>query len=379
VSKPIKVVSIITRMNTGGAARLIDSLSQGFHESKVIDHVLVVGSIASSEQDFLENKNPIYRLIEVPSLGKSISLFSDIKAFWKLVQIIKTESPQIVHTHLAKAGLIGRIATRLVNRKIIIIHTVHGHLYKGYFNKFFTALLVFIEKLLTSITNQLIFTGPGVKAAVNEMGIGRNTPTTIIEPGIEKQEFNSRSVARAELNLSDSVFVIGFAGRLTKIKRLDRLFDAIEVVQTKLPSIEVLVAGGGELSNWCVNEVKGRNLPIRLLGWQKDTADVISASDLWVLTSDNEATPLSILEAAFGAVPSVACNVGDVSHAIVDGRTGLVVEPNPEALAGAILRLGTNPDLLNQMGTEAKLRANSLFTAQIMIDRHLALYQKLVS
>jgi len=354
-------------MNTGGAARLIDSLSQGFHESKEIDHVLVVGSIASSEQDFLENKNPIYRLIEVPSLGKSISLFSDIKAFWKLVQIIKTESPQIVHTHLAKAGLIGRIAARLANRKIIIIHTVHGHLYKGYFNKFFTTVLVIIEKLLTSITNQLIFTGPGVKAAVNEMGIGRNTPTAIIEPGIEK------------LNLSDSVFVIGFAGRLTKIKRLDRLFDAIEIVQTKLPSTEVLVAGGGELSDWCVSEVKRRNLLVRLLGWQKDITHVISASDLWVLTSDNEATPLSILEAAFGAVPSVACNVGDVSHAIVDGKTGLVVDADPEALAGGIVMLGKNTELLYQMGTEAKLRANSLFAAQIMIERHLALYQKLAS
>ncbi len=366
-------------MNTGGAARLIDSLSQGFHESKEVDHVLVVGSIASSEQDFLENKNPIYRLIEVPSLGKSISLFSDIKAFWKLVQIIKTESPQIVHTHLAKAGLIGRIAARLANRKIIIIHTVHGHLYKGYFNKFFTTVLVIIEKLLTSITNQLIFTGPGVKDAVNEMGIVRNTPTAIIEPGIEKLDFVSKSVARAELNLSDSVFVIGFAGRLTKIKRLDRLFDAVEIVQTKLPSTEVLVAGGGELSDWCVSEVKRRNLSVRLLGWQKDITHVISASDLWVLTSDNEATPLSILEAAFGAVPSVACNVGDVSHAIVDGKTGLVVDADPEALAGGIVMLGKNTELLNQMGTEAKLRANSLFAAQIMIERHLALYQKLAS
>jgi glycosyltransferase involved in cell wall biosynthesis len=125
--------------------------------------------------------------------------------------------------------------------------------------------------------------------------------------------------------------------------------------------------------------VKRRNLLVRLLGWQKDITHVISASDLWVLTSDNEATPLSILEAAFGAVPSVACNVGDVSHAIVDGKTGLVVDADPEALAGGIVMLGKNTELLNQMGTEAKLRANSLFAAQIMIERHLALYQKLAS
>ena len=167
-------------MNTGGAARLIDSLSQGFHESKEIDHLLVIGEVASHEQDFLAGKNVNYRIKKIEGLGKQISILQDMKAFINLMKLLRSEKPNIVHTHLSKAGLLGRLAAKIAVPKAKVVHTIHGHLYVGYFSKAFVFLLITLEKLLTKFTDLLIFTGPSVMAELNKLGIKKSNQVIII-------------------------------------------------------------------------------------------------------------------------------------------------------------------------------------------------------
>jgi glycosyltransferase involved in cell wall biosynthesis len=373
VSKPIKVVSIITRMNTGGAARLIDSLSQGFHESKEIDHLLVIGEVASHEQDFLAGKNVNYRIKKIEGLGKQISILQDLKAFINLMKLLRLEKPNIVHTHLSKAGLLGRLAAKIAVPRAKIVHTIHGHLYVGYFSKAFVFLLITLEKLLTKFTDLLIFTGPSVMAELNKLGIKKSNQV-VIEPGVKPMTFLSKIQARDKFNLDSEKVIIGFAGRLTRIKRVDRLLDVFEKIQQLHPDTQLIIAGGGDLESWVQEQILNRHLNIKLLGWQSDIAAVIAACDIWMLTSDNEATPLSVIEASLGGVVSVATNVGDVAHAIENQVSGLVVSTDVNSLLAAVDELVTAPEKRQKLASNAKIRAESHFLEEKMVQSHVKLY-----
>ncbi len=363
-------------MNTGGAARLIDSLSQGFHESKEIDHLLVIGEVASHEQDFLAGKNVNYRIKKIEGLGKQISILQDLKAFINLMKLLRLEKPNIVHTHLSKAGLLGRLAAKIVVPKAKVVHTIHGHLYVGYFSKSFVFLLITLEKLLTKFTDLLIFTGPSVMAELNKLGIKKSNQV-IIEPGVKPMTFVSKTQARSKFDLDLKKVIIGFAGRLTRIKRVDRLLDVFEEIQQLHPNSQLIIAGGGDLESWVQEQIDTRNLNVKLLGWQSNVSDVIAACDIWMLTSDNEATPLSAIEASLGGVVTVATNVGDVGHAIENEVSGLVVNAAVQSLVSAVKELITDSARRQTLADNAKVRAESLFLEDKMVQSHINQYLKI--
>jgi glycosyltransferase involved in cell wall biosynthesis len=363
-------------MNTGGAARLIDSLSQGFHESNEIDHVLVIGEVAGHEQDFLADKNVDYRVQNIKGLGKQISILQDLKAFINLIKLLRIEKPNIVHTHLSKAGLLGRVAARIAVPRAKVVHTIHGHLYVGYFSNSFVFFLVTLEKLLTKFTDLLIFTGPAVMAELNKLGIKKKNQV-VIEPGVKPMTFLSKIQARDKFNLDSEKVIIGFAGRLTRIKRVDRLLDVFEKIQQLHPDTQLIIAGGGDLESWVQEQILNRHLNIKLLGWQSDIAAVIAACDIWMLTSDNEATPLSVIEASLGAVVSVATNVGDVAHAIENQVSGLVVNTDVNSMVAAVDELVTAPEKRQKLASNAKIRAESHFLEGKMLHSHIDQYLRI--
>jgi glycosyltransferase involved in cell wall biosynthesis len=176
-----------------------------------------------NEIDYLEVKLPELRVKRIHSLSRRVDLYSDIKTLFLLIRKIRQFKPDIVHTHLAKAGVIGRIASILSGHTSIRIHTYHGHLLVGYFGKFKLSLLIFVEKYLGKVTDHLVAVGEKVKVDLIKVGIGSSGKFSVVNPGLEISSIPERGEILKSLNLSKNIVYCAFIGRLTEIKRPDRM------------------------------------------------------------------------------------------------------------------------------------------------------------
>lgn len=369
---------IIARMNVGGPAVEIADLMRGLDSSR-ISQCLVTGYCTDLEKDFLESQAPDIPVTRIRGFGKRVRPLDDLRTFAALIRIMRTWQPQVVHTHTAKAGVLGRLAARCSRVRPKVVHTHHGHLLHGYFGPMKTWLTIRVERLLSKITDCIVVVGVQVRDDLLGAGIGFPDQYVVIRSGVTLKALPEPQVARMELGIPDDQLVVTMIGRLTQIKRPDRFADVVEITEQLGLDICYLVAGGGELEMSLKEKIEGQKLSVLMLGWRSDLERILAATDIVILTSDNEGVPLSLVQAALVGVPAVATRVGSVPEVVVHGMTGFLCETNEADLAHRLIQLAASRQLRDDFGARARLWASRRFSPRKMFDAHMEIYEALTS
>jgi glycosyltransferase involved in cell wall biosynthesis len=368
---------IIARMNVGGPAVQVSGLMRGFNAVD-FDHRLFTGYCAADEADYLETVATDVQAIRIDGFGRRVSFGGDIEAFNALVKEIRTFKPHVIHTHTAKAGFLGRIASIISMQPSIRVHTFHGHLLNGYFGSFKRRLVVIAEQILAIFTDQLLAVGDKVRQDLLIAGIGKKEKFGLMPPGLVINKLPTKYESLKSFGLFDSRLHCAFIGRITQIKRPDRFLDVVSEVKKRGIDLDFFMAGDGELLEGCRKRISDQKLPVNVLGWQSDIEKVLSAADIVVLTSDNEGTPLSLIQAGMAGLPVVTTNVGSVPEVVIDGVTGIVTDLDVQEIANALEKLATDKALRERLGLAAQEFTLANFGVERLVHDHEELYKKLL-
>ena len=374
----VRVLRIIARMNVGGPAVQVSGLMRGF-DQKAFEQELLTGFCAADEADYLEKVATDVKAIRIDGLGRSIKPRADLTALFAIVKEIRRFKPDVIHTHTAKAGVVGRIASILSGHKSIRVHTFHGHLLHGYFGTAKTKLVIFIEKLLALFTDQLLAVGKQVQDDLIAVGIGNSMKFSVMPPGLQLANVPTKAAARLELGLEPNEIYCAFIGRITQIKRPDRFLDVAAKTKTDNVKVHFIAAGAGEKLQYCQDRVSSENLPVTFLGWREDIETVLAAADFVILTSDNEGTPLSLIQAGMVGIPVVATNVGSTNEIVVDGQTGFLTDLSVDQLSEAVAKLASDSDLRAKMGAAGKEYTLARYGVERLVKDHQDLYLRLLN
>ena len=377
-SGPIRVMRIIARMNVGGPAVQVSGLMRGFNSIE-FDHRLYTGFCAADEADYLETVTTDVKATRIEGFGRRVSLGGDVKAFITLVKEIRSFKPHVIHTHTAKAGFLGRIASVISLQPSIRVHTFHGHLLNGYFGQFKRTLVVIAEKVLAFFTHQLLAVGDKVRQDLLQAGIGNAKKFGLMPPGLSIGQLPNKKDAQESYQLTSDVLQCAFIGRVTQIKRPDRFLDVVSEINKRGVELNFFMAGDGELLEQCRERIAREDLPVTVLGWQSDIEKVLSAADMVVLTSDNEGTPLSLIQAGMAGLPVVTTRVGSVPEVVLDGTTGIITDLVVNEIADALEKLAKDAGLRTSMGTAAQEFTLAHFGVERLVHDHEELYKKLLT
>jgi len=369
---------IIARMNVGGPAVQVSGLMRGF-DSSSFDQRLYTGLCAINEADYLETVAPDVTAIRIPGFGRRVSLRGDLLALVSLVTEIRKFKPHVIHTHTAKAGFLGRIASIISMHSSIRVHTFHGHLLNGYFGSLKRSLVVLAESSLALFTDQLLAVGNKVRQDLLKAGIGKKERFSLMPPGLEIGNLPNKTDSQNSFGLSNDRLQCAFIGRVTQIKRPDRFLDVVAELKSRGSQVNFFIAGDGELLDFCRERIKQEELPVQVLGWQSNIEKVLSATDMVVLTSDNEGTPLSLIQAGMAGIPVVSTDVGSVSEVVLDGVTGIVTTLDIQKIADALEKLSLGKDLRARLGAAAKDFTLANFGIKRLVHDHEELYRRLLT
>jgi glycosyltransferase involved in cell wall biosynthesis len=382
--RPIKVMHIIARLNIGGAAIYVIQLAAALNHAGC-EAQLVCGVVGKTEGDmrYIADEQGLPLTI-IPSLGREISPTGDLITLWRLWQLIRRERPDIVHTHTAKAGFVGRVAAWLAGVPIII-HTFHGHVFAGYFGKRKTQVFLTLERLCAGISTRIVTLSQALKHELATVyNIAPEDKFDIIELGFDLDPLvnlpTDRSAFRKQNNIPADVPLVGIVGRLVPVKNHELFFQVASLVAQQNPDVHFAIVGDGERRAELESLAHSLNLTDRVhfTGWIKDPAPVYAALSALVLCSKNEGLPVSLIEAMAAGVPAISTAVGGASDLLDDGRLGAVVPPeDPSALAQAILRALTDP-VARQVTVEARQVAVDRYGINRSTQETLALYQRLM-
>jgi glycosyltransferase involved in cell wall biosynthesis len=384
----VKTVRIIARLNVGGPARHVVLANQGL-SARGYDTLLVHGRVGPGEASLEHAAHDAeLRVTMVPELGPRISIISDLVAFAKLLRVMFAESPDIVHTHTAKAGALGRVsaalfnATRARRRRAVVIHTFHGHVLSGYFGRAGNMAVRLSERLLALLTDWIVTISPRQKEEIaHRFGVAPASKIVVIPLGLDLSELlaspvNDTSI-RDRLGISRTDLVFGFVGRFVAIKDLATLIRAFASAHTAVPSTHLMLFGDGpqraELRDLARHE--GIESHVHFVGWTEDLVSVYSAIDVCVLSSLNEGTPVALIEAMAAGRPVIATAVGGVPDVVDHGRTGMLVPSrDAAALGGAMAELASNAGLRFEMGRNGREDVGRRFSHLRLVEDLSQLY-----
>jgi len=375
---PIRVMRVIARMNVGGPAVQVSGLMRNMNSAE-FDHRLYTGFCADDEADYLNTVAEDINAVRIEGFGRRVSFGGDLRAFYTLVKEIRSFKPHVIHTHTAKAGFLGRIASIISFHQSVRVHTFHGHLLNGYFGSFKRSLVVLAERILATFTHQLLTVGDKVGQDLLLAGIGKPEKFGLMPPGLEIGKLLNKKDAMDFFGLSNQTLQCAFIGRVTQIKRPDRFLNVVSEIQKRGLPIEFFIAGDGELLQNCRERISREDLPVKVLGWQSDIEQVLSATDVVILTSDNEGTPLSLIQAGMAGLPVVTTRVGSVPEVVLDGITGIVTSLDVQQIADALEILAKSAELRAQMGTSGREFTLANFGVKRLVNDHEVLYKKLIA
>jgi glycosyltransferase involved in cell wall biosynthesis len=407
-SQPIRILRIIARLNIGGPA--IQAISLSDHLSRDgYKTLLVSGKVAPHEGDmaYLAAKRGVQPVI-LPEMGREITPLGDVKSLIDLRRIIKQFNPHIIHTHTAKAGTLGRLAglslnlIRRSNLKMRMVHTFHGHIFHSYFGSLRTRLFIQIEKFLSRFTDKIIVISPLQQHDICwRYGIAPPEKVKVIPLGFDLSGFKGRDDHRKEIRErlmprdGQSVSLVGIIGRLTEVKNHRVLLEAAKCLKAmgKSEHYKFLVVGDGELRQDLITYAKelGVQNAVIFAGWQKDMPSIYEALDIIALTSLNEGTPVSLIEAMANARPVVATDVGgvrDLMGAIdeekEDGYTlaqhGILVPSGDgEGLARALSFLHENRKVSDEMAKRGRDFVLNHYSVERLVKDIKSLYKEVLS
>lgn len=338
---PGTVLHLVSRLNVGGPARhlidLVPALAPLGWEASI-----ACGPAEPSEGDLLADARK--RQLEVRELERMRRApgLADLAAIGHVSTLLRELRPAVLHTHTAKAGLIGRVAATVCGRRPpVVVHTFHGHVLDGYWPRPVSRALATVERGGARLCDRVVAVSPAVAQSLVAHRVAPPERVAVLPVAIDPGRLAcpARAQARARLGLAEGGGVLAYVGRLAPIKRVDRLLEAVAGART--PGLSLLIAGSGpseaELREHPAARALGER--VRWLGRVQDVGAVYAAADAVVLASDNEGTPLSLLEAALCRRPAVATDVGGVRDVVVDGETGLLAAPDAVALTAAIDRI----------------------------------------
>ena len=365
----IRVMRIIARMNVGGPAVQVSGLMRGLNTVD-FDHRLYTGFCTIDEADYLDTMATDVKAVRIEGFGRRVSLGGDIKAFATLVKEIRSFKPHVIHTHTAKAGFLGRIASMVSLYPSVRVHTFHGHLLNGYFGQFKRVLVVIAERTLGISTNQLLAVGDKVRQDLLQSGIGDSEKFGLMAPGLAIDALPDKKTSCESLGLASDQLHCAFIGRVTQIKRPDRFLDVVAEIKMRRINLSFFIAGDGELLEHSRARIIAEALPVTVLGWQSDIEKILAAADIVVLTSDNEGTPLSLIQAGMAGLPVVTTNVGSVPEVVLDGITGITTNLDVNQIADALEKLANNADLRATMGAAAQEFTLATFGVTQFVSDH---------
>ncbi len=378
-----RVLRVFSRLNIGGPSLHVIHLSAGLVDFG-FETRLVVGKTDPHEGDFLDLAAARgVDLVVLPDLGRAIRPLNDVRAVLQLYRLMRRERPEIVHTHTAKAGALGRIAA-LMARVPVVVHTYHGHVLSGYFHPLASLFFRGVERTLAHATDALLTVSESVKEDLVRLGVAPPGRMRVLPLGLDLQPLAGslpRGTLRREANWSSDSRVVGIVGRLVAIKDVDTFIDAAALLASRTTDIRFAVVGDGEertrLEARAVAILGDR---IHFFGWRKDTAAVFGDLDMVVNTSLNEGTPVALIEALAAGRPVVASAVGGTPDLLDGGRFGtLVPARSPAGLAKAIgeaLDASENSLRMTAEGRAAVLKRYSLAR---LLDDMAALYRELLA
>jgi glycosyltransferase involved in cell wall biosynthesis len=371
-ARRIRVMRVLTRMNVGGPAMQVTTLQRGLDPDR-FDQRLYAGQVADGEADYQTLCAPDLPLRRLATLGRRVRAGDDGRALLDLVAEMRRFRPHIVHTHTAKAGTLGRVAAVLAGVPVRV-HTFHGHLLHGYFPARRTRLVTAVERRLARRTDRLIAVGRRVRDELLDRQVGRPDQYCVIMPGTTLPPLPARADARRTLGLPEAGPVVAYVGRVTAIKRPDRLVAVARAVRDQVPDVTFVVCGAGDRLDETRRRAADLGDTIRFTGWRADVATLYAAADLTILTSDNEGTPVSLIESALAGVPAVATRVGSVPDVVVDGITGLLCRSDVDDLIRATTRLLRDDAERERMGQQARALAAEMFGPDRLISAIDRLY-----
>ena len=359
MGEQIRVLRIIARLNVGGPSLHVAHLTRGLAD-RGYETTLVAGSVGPDEgsMEYAARELGIEPLF-VPDLQREIAAGLDLAAVRQLRDVMRDVRPQVVHTHTAKAGAVGRmaaIAARL-QQPPVVVHTFHGHVLRGYFGGTRTAMFRRVERALARRTDKLIAVSPEVRDELVALGVAPIEKFEVIRLGLDLE---GRAIAppgeaeaeRERLGIPSSRFLVGWFGRMTEIKRVGDLLEAVARLLENGVDAELVLAGDGPQRAELEAHAHALRVADRahFLGMRRDVAALYGACDVVALTSANEGTPVSLIEALAAGTPVVSTDVGGVRDVVDDERTGILVPPHdPQAVAEALTRLARDDELRHSL------------------------------
>lgn len=387
----MKVLRIINRFNLGGPTYNAGYLTRFMGPE--YETMLIGGSPLPDEAHsgfILDNMGVAY--IEIPEMGRSINPFNDLRAFWKIRSIMKQYKPDIVHTHAAKAGVLGRLAAVWCGVPVVV-HTYHGHVFSGYFSGWKTALIKAVERWMARRSSAIItISREQYTQIVVDHAICPASKAHVIPLGFDLQRFaqnqeKNREQFRAKYGIKPHEVAIGIIGRFAPVKNHTLFFDALAILAKANHQFKALVIGDGNAKSHFLEYTSAlkstdsdfENSKVLFTSWIKEMEVAMAGLDIVVLTSVNEGTPVSLIEAQAAGVPIITTNVGGVRDCMLPETTGLLVEDfDSKSIANAMVQLINNPELRAQMGKEGSVYVNAHFSYQRLVADMKRLYKSLL-
>lgn len=385
----IKVLRVIARLNVGGPALHVAYLTEGL-AARGYDTTLVAGTVGSGEESmaFVAAEHHV-QVETIDELHRNISPFRDARSILRLARIIRRERPAILHTHTAKAGAVGRIAALLAGdaRPPIVVHTFHGHVLRGYFNPVASFAFRVLERWLARASTKLVAVSPEVRDDLVELGVAPASKFEVIRLGIELDrriggDGAGRRETRRMIGIGEDVFVVGWFGRMTAVKRTGDVVRALRALVDRDVDARLLLVGDGPERGALERQAHELGVMKRclFLGYQQEVSRYYDAIDALLLPSANEGTPVSVIEALAAQRPAVATDVGGTADVITDGLDGFLVEPGDvDALAARLAELARDPERRARMGEAGRSRVLGRYAVDRLIDDVDRLYRSLLA
>lgn len=383
IRKKIKIAQVITRLDWSGAPDIAEIIC-GSLDPDIYDVTLIYGLTlhpSGKTGEFLKRFGG--KVTMIPYLKRDINILEDIAALAKLFSVFRREKFDIVHTHTAKAGFIGRIAARLAGTPAVI-HTPHGHDFYGYFGSLGSRLVVILERVAALFADRIIVLTAIEKMDMLNYHICASDKIGVIKSGIGFSGFEKPDVdaaeKRSEFKIGPDDYAVGMVGRLESIKGFEYFIDSAKIVLSSIPNTKFMIVGDGSLRQGLEDRSKRLGIEDKVIftGWREDMPQIIAIMDILALASLNEAVGRVLLEAGIAGKPVVATAVGGIPEIVRDGETGILVPPkDPEGIAAAVIGLLKDKEKRLRMGSAAKDWIRSNFNEEEMVKEIGNIYKEL--
>ncbi len=351
--RPIRVLRIIARLNVGGPALHVALLTQHLNPplSPAYQSMLVAGQVGADEGDmtwYAESLGVTPTIL--PDLGRALHPLRDLRVIAALVRLMRRFKPDVVHTHTAKAGFVGRVAARLAGVPAVV-HTYHGHVFRGYFSPLMTRVFLTLERLTGRMTDAVITLTDGLAREIaDDFRVVPRSRITVVSLGLDLARFTQTprhaGAFRAAHGIPPGVPLVGIVGRLVPVKNHTLFLEAAARLRQSGGDYRFVIVGDGEMRQAIEAQIAALGLAgcTVITGWTRDLAPVYSDLDVMALTSVNEGTPVTIIEALAAGCPVASTAVGGVPDLLEGGALGaLAPSGDPDAVAAAIARALTTP------------------------------------